>query len=419
MSPDIAEGETKDTKGSSRGGSCSESERSHIEKNCIITPLEWERILAVPIAELHPKITWGKEFPVGELPDFPGTLLGLFSTCGLHAALVSHAAVAPIVGRKALSILHSCCSKGNSRLGSPPWAVAVVALPVSWIACATRHVAKMATASPEIQLEVAKSKVATPDLPRKYLKCVFSNPASLWLAAGFKSKPGPKFSKEKTKRCQFVCYPIRTTLSNQKKKAPSDLLPESRHFRPSPLKQQQALQDNTASHFSHGLANACYLCLSVCKRRSSLLLSGAGVGIMHRFSGLSSEAAVTPFPLTSPSVVLRPCASSPGWLLAKSHVANSRSIPHAASPSCQWGQSGQPSLGLGKAATEATALQLKEKTSREKILTLESMNRQVKAVEYAVRGPIVLEAGEIEKELWKGIKKPFTEVIKANTGDSW
>ncbi|XP_053557904.1 alanine aminotransferase 2 [Bombina bombina] len=55
---------------------------------------------------------------------------------------------------------------------------------------------------------------------------------------------------------------------------------------------------------------------------------------------------------------------------------------------------------------------------REKILTLQSMNPQVKAVEYAVRGPIVLKAGEIEKELQNGIKKPFNEVIKANIGDA-
>ncbi|XP_030437555.1 alanine aminotransferase 2 isoform X1 [Gopherus evgoodei] len=69
-------------------------------------------------------------------------------------------------------------------------------------------------------------------------------------------------------------------------------------------------------------------------------------------------------------------------------------------------------------AAEASAVKINEKTSREKILTLESMNPQVKAVEYAVRGPIVLKAGEIEKELRKGIKKPFTEVIKANIGDA-
>lgn len=36
---------------------------------------------------------------------------------------------------------------------------------------------------------------------------------------------------------------------------------------------------------------------------------------------------------------------------------------------------------------------------RGRILTPESMNPQVRAVEYAVRGPIVLKAGEIELEL--------------------
>lgn len=36
-----------------------------------------------------------------------------------------------------------------------------------------------------------------------------------------------------------------------------------------------------------------------------------------------------------------------------------------------------------------------------KPLTLESMNPLVKQVEYAVRGPIVIKAGEIERELAK------------------
>lgn len=34
---------------------------------------------------------------------------------------------------------------------------------------------------------------------------------------------------------------------------------------------------------------------------------------------------------------------------------------------------------------------------REKILSMETLNPQVKAVEYAVRGPIVIKAGEIER----------------------
>uniref|UniRef100_A0AAY5E9Y8 alanine transaminase n=1 Tax=Electrophorus electricus TaxID=8005 RepID=A0AAY5E9Y8_ELEEL len=55
---------------------------------------------------------------------------------------------------------------------------------------------------------------------------------------------------------------------------------------------------------------------------------------------------------------------------------------------------------------------------REKTLTMETLNPQVKAVEYAVRGPIVIKAGEIERYLQEGGKKPFTEVIKANIGDA-
>uniref|UniRef100_A0A8C0RKC3 Alanine aminotransferase 1 n=1 Tax=Canis lupus familiaris TaxID=9615 RepID=A0A8C0RKC3_CANLF len=71
------------------------------------------------------------------------------------------------------------------------------------------------------------------------------------------------------------------------------------------------------------------------------------------------------------------------------------------------------------AAAGASALQVRPaRGRRERILTPESMNPQVKAVEYAVRGPIVLKAGEIELELQRGIKKPFTEVIRANIGDA-
>ncbi|XP_051872426.1 alanine aminotransferase 2-like isoform X2 [Pristis pectinata] len=55
---------------------------------------------------------------------------------------------------------------------------------------------------------------------------------------------------------------------------------------------------------------------------------------------------------------------------------------------------------------------------RQKVLTLDSMNQRVKQVEYAVRGPIVLQAAAIEKELQQGIRKPFSEVIRANIGDA-
>lgn len=56
--------------------------------------------------------------------------------------------------------------------------------------------------------------------------------------------------------------------------------------------------------------------------------------------------------------------------------------------------------------------------SRPKVLTIDTMNPTVKMVEYAVRGPIVQRAVELEKELLEGIEKPFAEVIKANIGDA-
>lgn len=54
--------------------------------------------------------------------------------------------------------------------------------------------------------------------------------------------------------------------------------------------------------------------------------------------------------------------------------------------------------GRSRAAAEASAA-LPARGRRERVLTPESMNPQVKAVEYAVRGPIVLKAGELEQEL--------------------
>lgn len=53
-----------------------------------------------------------------------------------------------------------------------------------------------------------------------------------------------------------------------------------------------------------------------------------------------------------------------------------------------------------------------------RVLTVDNMNPNVLRVEYAVRGPIVQRAVQLEKELKEGVKKPFTEVIKANIGDA-
>ncbi|KAB0796933.1 hypothetical protein PPYR_10994 [Photinus pyralis] len=50
-------------------------------------------------------------------------------------------------------------------------------------------------------------------------------------------------------------------------------------------------------------------------------------------------------------------------------------------------------------------------------LNYDNLNPNVKIMEYAVRGPIVIRATQIAKELQQGVKKPFTEVITANIGD--
>ncbi|XP_068524783.1 alanine aminotransferase 1 isoform X2 [Anas acuta] len=55
---------------------------------------------------------------------------------------------------------------------------------------------------------------------------------------------------------------------------------------------------------------------------------------------------------------------------------------------------------------------------RPPVLSGGSMNPAVRRVEYAVRGPIVTRALQLEQELRQGVPKPFTEVIKANIGDA-
>ncbi|KAG7295729.1 hypothetical protein JYU34_020771 [Plutella xylostella] len=53
-----------------------------------------------------------------------------------------------------------------------------------------------------------------------------------------------------------------------------------------------------------------------------------------------------------------------------------------------------------------------------KAVTMENINPNILRLEYAVRGPLVIRAAEIEKELEKGARKPFSKVIKANIGDA-
>ncbi|XP_043280790.1 alanine aminotransferase 1 [Venturia canescens] len=54
----------------------------------------------------------------------------------------------------------------------------------------------------------------------------------------------------------------------------------------------------------------------------------------------------------------------------------------------------------------------------DRTLTEDNVYSNLRRMEYAVRGPLLLRALEIEKELQKGVQKPFKEVIKANIGDA-
>lgn len=52
------------------------------------------------------------------------------------------------------------------------------------------------------------------------------------------------------------------------------------------------------------------------------------------------------------------------------------------------------------------------------MLNLSNLNPCVKEMQYAVRGPIVIRAAELEKELQGGKNLPFEQVIRANIGDA-
>ncbi|KAJ0178033.1 hypothetical protein K1T71_005856 [Dendrolimus kikuchii] len=58
------------------------------------------------------------------------------------------------------------------------------------------------------------------------------------------------------------------------------------------------------------------------------------------------------------------------------------------------------------------------RTASKKVVTLDNLNPNMVKLEYAVRGPLVIRAAAIAKELQQGVKKPFKRVIGANIGDA-
>ena len=74
-------------------------------------------------------------------------------------------------------------------------------------------------------------------------------------------------------------------------------------------------------------------------------------------------------------------------------------------------------LPLGNTQNGLAAL-FSTSSSRKSILTTENINQDIRYLEYAVRGPLVMKAGQYSRELQGGSTKlPFKSVIKANIGD--
>uniref|UniRef100_A0AC34R714 Alanine transaminase n=1 Tax=Panagrolaimus sp. JU765 TaxID=591449 RepID=A0AC34R714_9BILA len=66
----------------------------------------------------------------------------------------------------------------------------------------------------------------------------------------------------------------------------------------------------------------------------------------------------------------------------------------------------------------STLIQTVRMASTKHVLTVDTINPNVVTMQYAVRGPLVIRAVELEKELAQGAQKPFKNVIKANIGDA-
>lgn len=55
--------------------------------------------------------------------------------------------------------------------------------------------------------------------------------------------------------------------------------------------------------------------------------------------------------------------------------------------------------------------------SQNSLLTIDNINQNIRHLEYAVRGPLVIRAVQLNRELNEGQKKPFKSIISANIGD--
>lgn len=72
---------------------------------------------------------------------------------------------------------------------------------------------------------------------------------------------------------------------------------------------------------------------------------------------------------------------------------------------------------LNNSINSSTSTKNMSTVPQKRCLEIANINPCIKTMEYAVRGPLVIRAAAIEKELEQGVKKPFNEVIRANIGD--
>ncbi|KAL6260321.1 hypothetical protein P5V15_007852 [Pogonomyrmex californicus] len=77
-----------------------------------------------------------------------------------------------------------------------------------------------------------------------------------------------------------------------------------------------------------------------------------------------------------------------------------------------------PCRGMAASAAASAVSSAATAMPRGKVLTEDNVFVNLRKMEYAVRGPLLIRALELEKELQKGAQKPFKEVIKANVGDA-
>jgi len=106
-------------------------------------------------------------------------------------------------------------------------------------------------------------------------------------------------------------------------------------------------------------------------------------------------------------------AAQPASAVTKSSSAtDSSSAAYSTSCSCFSRSVTSAQIGHGLRMVSTTA------STWQHTVTMDNLNPAIKTMEYAVRGPLVIRATEIEKELQSGVKKPFENVIKANIGDA-